>query len=218
MSIRDPLIEFGLNWLVQSVPDAGARPVVVHGDVGAGNFMIADGHLRALIDWELVRIGHPLEDLACIIARSLGAPFGSPTENIRNYEALTGTRVDLRHLDYAMALIVTRWLIGIQMALSRPSAQQNVPMLFAFRQLNARALIDALCRCYGIAGVGGSASEAANGPAVGSWRPRLPRLQLGSPIQARSCSATRPNASRPWPRLTVWPSPTVTASRVCVTS
>jgi aminoglycoside phosphotransferase (APT) family kinase protein len=176
VTIRDPLIEFGLNWLVQSVPDSDAHPVVVHGDVGAGNFMIADGHLRALIDWELVRVGHPLEDLACIIARSLGAPFGSPTENIRNYEALTGKRVDLRHLDYAMALIVTRWLIGIQMALSRPSAQQNVPMLFAFRQLNGRALVDALCRCYGIAGVGGSADVAATGPGLGATAAAADRI------------------------------------------
>ena len=66
MTIRDPLIDFGLNRLAQSAPRRGARPVVVHGDVGAGNFMIADGHLRALIDWELFGFGHPLEDLACI--------------------------------------------------------------------------------------------------------------------------------------------------------
>jgi hypothetical protein len=97
-----------------------------------------------------VRIGHPLEDVACIIARGLGAPFGSARQHIVNYEQLTGAPVDLRKLDYALALVLTRWTIAISMALSRPTAQQNVPMLFAFRQINARALVDALCRYYEI--------------------------------------------------------------------
>ena len=150
VSIRDPLVEFSLNWLTQSVPDADSRPVIVHGDVGPGNFLVADGRVRALIDWELVRVGHPLEDLACIIARALGAPFGHPDEHIANYESLSKRRVDRGTLDYALALILTRWLIGITMALSRPSALQNIPMLFAFRQLNGAALVEALCRRYAV--------------------------------------------------------------------
>lgn len=151
-TIRDPLIDFALGWLPRSVPDPGARPVLVHGDMGPGNFMIRDGHIQVLIDWELVRIGHPFEDIACIIARSLGAPFGAPREHIANYEQLMGRSVDLAELDYGLILVLTRWLVAILMALSRPSALQNVPMLFAFRQLNAKALIDALCRRYGVAG------------------------------------------------------------------
>jgi hypothetical protein len=63
---------------------------------------------------------------------------------------LTGGPVDLRALDYALALVITRWTIAISMALSRPSAAQNVPMLFAFRQINERALVDAFCRYYGL--------------------------------------------------------------------
>jgi aminoglycoside phosphotransferase (APT) family kinase protein len=150
VSIRDPLVEFSFNWLTHSVPDAGSLPVIVHGDVGPGNFLVADGHVRALIDWELVRVGHPLEDLACIIARALGAPFGHPDEHIANYESLSNRRVDRGTLDYALALILTRWLVGILMALSRPSALQNIPMLFAFRQLNGAALVEALCRRYAV--------------------------------------------------------------------
>ena len=147
---RDPLLDFALNWLGSEVPDAGRKPVIVHGDIGPGNFMIDQGKVRALIDWEMVRIGHPLEDLACIIARGLGAPFGPARDHIGCYEALTGTSVNLRALDYALALVITRWTIAISMALARPSAAQNVPMLFAFRQINARALVDAFCRYYGL--------------------------------------------------------------------
>jgi aminoglycoside phosphotransferase (APT) family kinase protein len=150
VATRDPLIEFSFNWLERALREPGRRAVLVHGDVGPGNFMIEDGHVRALIDWELVRVGHPFEDLACIIARALGAPFGPAAEHIANYEQLAGTRVDRAELDYALALILTRWMIGISMGLSRPSAQQNVPMLMAFRQLNGRALVDAFARRYGI--------------------------------------------------------------------
>lgn len=147
---RNPLLDFCLNWLTCNVPDAGTQPVIVHGDIGPGNFLIDEGRVRALIDWEMVRVGHPLEDLACIIARGLGAPFGDAGDHIAHYEKLTGTTVDPAKLDYALVLVMTRWTIAISMALSRPSAAQNVPMLFAFRQINARAMVDALCRSYGL--------------------------------------------------------------------
>jgi aminoglycoside phosphotransferase (APT) family kinase protein len=147
---RNPLLEFCVNWLVVNVPDAENQPVIVHGDIGPGNFLIDQGRVRALIDWEMVRVGHPLEDLACIIARGLGAYFGKPTDHIAHYEKLTGAPVDTAKLDYALVLVMVRWLIAISMALSRPSAAQNVPMLFAFRQINARAMVEALCRSYGL--------------------------------------------------------------------
>ena len=40
VTIRDPLVEFSLNWLGRTVPDADSPCVVVHGDVGPGNFLI----------------------------------------------------------------------------------------------------------------------------------------------------------------------------------
>jgi aminoglycoside phosphotransferase (APT) family kinase protein len=149
-SLHDPLIDFTLNWLSQSVPDAGSASVIVHGDLGPGNFMINEGRISALIDWEMVRLGHPLEDLACVIARALGAPFGEAREHIANFEALSGEPVDAKKLDYALALVLARWLIAMQTALSKPSALQNVPMLFAFRQINGLSLIEALFRAQGL--------------------------------------------------------------------
>jgi aminoglycoside phosphotransferase (APT) family kinase protein len=146
VKLRDPLVDFSLNWLSRAVPDAAQPCVIVHGDVGPGNFLIVDGEIVAVIDWEMVRLGHPFEDVACIIARALGAPFGTPREHIENYQQLTGTTVDYSRLDYALALVLSRWMVGILMALSRPSALQNVPMLFAFRQIDGLALIEALCR------------------------------------------------------------------------
>lgn len=147
---RDPLLEFSLNFLEWALPDPESKPVLVHGDIGPGNFMVEDGRIVALIDWEMVRLGHPLEDLACIIARALGAPFGDASEHVANYEALTGRTVDRAKLDYALILVMTRWMVAISMGLSKPSVQQNVPTLFAFRQINAKAFVEAFCRYFHI--------------------------------------------------------------------
>ena len=144
------------------MPDPETQPVIVHGDIGPGNFLIHEGRVRALVDWEMVRVGHPLEDLACIIARGLGADFGKAQDHIHHYQLLTGTIVDRRKLDYALALVITRWTIAISMALSRPSAAQNIPMLFAFRQINSRALIDVFCRYYELAEFGETPVSAEN--------------------------------------------------------
>jgi hypothetical protein len=38
------------------------------------------------------------------------------------------------------------------MALSRPSALQNIPMLFVFRQINGLSLVEVLCRAYRVPG------------------------------------------------------------------
>jgi len=51
-------------WLL-SHPPAEDRPwCTIHGDFGAHNILVRDGHFSGLIDWELSRIGDPAEDLA----------------------------------------------------------------------------------------------------------------------------------------------------------
>ncbi len=147
----DPLVEAALAWLGLGTPDADLPPVIVHGDIGPGNFLINDGHISALIDWELVRIGHPLEDLACVIARGLGAPFGTDAEHIANYEAASGRRVEPADLDYALVFVLVRWMIAISIGLSRPASTQDVPMLLAFHQINGRSLLAAILRREGMA-------------------------------------------------------------------
>ena len=95
-TIRDPLIDFALNWLERSLPDPELPAVIVHGDIGPGNFLINQGRITALIDWEMTRLGHPLEDLACIIARALGAPFGE-ARAYRQFRGLGGGTVEPRN-------------------------------------------------------------------------------------------------------------------------
>lgn len=42
----------------------GTGPVIVHGDFGPQNVLIAGDRITALVDWEFAHIGQPVEDLA----------------------------------------------------------------------------------------------------------------------------------------------------------
>lgn len=56
--------ELGLAWL-KAHPLSADRPrCLTHQDIGAHNLMTRNGHLAAVLDWELAKIGDPAEDLA----------------------------------------------------------------------------------------------------------------------------------------------------------
>ncbi|WP_311922996.1 phosphotransferase family protein [Microbispora sp. H10836] len=52
--------------LARDVPVSGA-PAIVHGDFKLGNTLIADGEVRAVLDWEMSTLGDPLTDLALFL-------------------------------------------------------------------------------------------------------------------------------------------------------
>jgi aminoglycoside phosphotransferase (APT) family kinase protein len=150
--LKEPEIDFALSWLRNSIPDAEAPARIVHGDVGPGNFIFgADGRLRAIIDWEVVHMGHPLEDLAAVLCRSLGVPFGDAAQHVANYQAFSGLPVDRNALAYGAILVLTRWYIGLNLAVSRPSFSQNLPVLLTYRQSVADALVRALAERHHLA-------------------------------------------------------------------
>jgi aminoglycoside phosphotransferase (APT) family kinase protein len=149
--LKEPEIGFALRWLAGNVPDPARRSCLVHGDVGPGNFLFGDdGSILAVIDWEVAHVGHPLEDLAAVLCRALGVEFGSVAEHIASYERASGEEVDRRKLDYFVILVLTRWYIGLNLALSRPSVSQHVAVLTTYRQSVAYTLVCTLARQYSI--------------------------------------------------------------------
>ena len=58
-----PLAEWGIRWLKSHNPVA-PRVAIVHGDYRTGNFLEQGGRITAILDWELVHLGDPHEDLA----------------------------------------------------------------------------------------------------------------------------------------------------------
>ena len=57
-----PLAEWGIRWLKAHCPVA-PRVAIVHGDYRTGNFLEVGGRITSILDWELVHLGDPHEDL-----------------------------------------------------------------------------------------------------------------------------------------------------------
>jgi len=64
-----PVFEVAFKWLEQRIPEQRAM-TLVHGDFRHGNLMIGPDGVRAVLDWELVHIGDPAEDLGWICVNS----------------------------------------------------------------------------------------------------------------------------------------------------
>jgi aminoglycoside phosphotransferase (APT) family kinase protein len=59
-----PLAQDLFAWLRRNLPAAATSGVLVHGDVGPHNVLVADGRVSAVLDWERSHFGDPAEDLA----------------------------------------------------------------------------------------------------------------------------------------------------------
>ena len=118
-----PAFELAFRWLEAHRPPPVA-PAVVHGDFRLGNLIVGPDGLRAVIDWELVHLGDPLEDLGwfCVRAWRFGetlpvAGLGTREELCQAYEAAGGRAVDPDVLHWWEVLGTLRWgVIGIMQA------------------------------------------------------------------------------------------------------
>jgi aminoglycoside phosphotransferase (APT) family kinase protein len=61
-------LDAAFAWLLDHVAAIEQRPCVVHGDYSYHNILYDGGTLSAVMDWELVRLGHPAEDLGYVRA------------------------------------------------------------------------------------------------------------------------------------------------------
>jgi aminoglycoside phosphotransferase (APT) family kinase protein len=104
-----PMIHWALNWLRANLPVAPAISII-HGDYRLGNFLERDGQITAILDWELVHLGDPHEDIgwACLpqyeggsglVCRLIGRD-----EFFRRYERATGIAVDPTSLRFYTVL------------------------------------------------------------------------------------------------------------------
>ena len=60
-----PVLRAAIRWLRRNPPPPAQKVVIVHGDMRAGNFLFGrKGEIRAVLDWEMMHLGDPLEDLA----------------------------------------------------------------------------------------------------------------------------------------------------------
>jgi aminoglycoside phosphotransferase (APT) family kinase protein len=141
----EPLLELGVWWLHANVPQGDRRVSFVQGDTGPGQFMFADGHLTALIDWELAHIGDPMLDLGVMRMRNMLYPTGPLARPITRYEKLSGRPLDWPALRFYTVLSMLLTPLALAPMMQRPSARIKWALpSFGWNATLRRGLCDAL--------------------------------------------------------------------------
>lgn len=104
----DPALTFVIGWLRRNVPDYTGPVVLVQGDTGPGNFMFRGGRVVAVVDWELAHFGDPMDDIAWLTLRCTQEPLPDLPALLREYEHLSGHRIDEGRVRYYQVAAETK--------------------------------------------------------------------------------------------------------------
>jgi aminoglycoside phosphotransferase (APT) family kinase protein len=135
----DPLIEFGLLWLLRNIPAVQECPAIVHGDAGPGNFLFENDKVTALLDWELAHLGDPLEDIAWLSMRTVLEPFPDFAACLREYENVSERKIDRARVRFHRVLV--EWRIAV---IRHRNRGEDVANSLISRALNRRLLMVAI--------------------------------------------------------------------------
>ena len=115
----EPVLAEALGWLRRH-PPVSNEIVLLHGDYRLGNWLVeragARSRITGLLDWEMVHLGDPVEDLAWCISHLWrgGTPraacLASADELVALYEATSGRRVDRAALRWYEVLSVVKMI------------------------------------------------------------------------------------------------------------
>ncbi|MBL8672699.1 MAG: phosphotransferase family protein [Alphaproteobacteria bacterium] len=117
-----PVLEWGLRWLERHAPPQ-VPATLCHGDFRTGNYMVDDGQLTALLDWEFASWSDPMEDLGYICAKAWR--FGATGKRLggiapldpfkRGYARVAPAGLPWGQLDYWEIMGTVRWgLVAVQ--------------------------------------------------------------------------------------------------------
>jgi len=118
-----PLAEWGIRWLKAHAPVA-PRVAIVHGDYRTGNFLEEGGDITSILDWELVHLGDPHEDLGwASLPMYMGGSklicrLAEPEWFYARYSEKAGFEVSMASLRYYQALSLLK-LAATHMAAAR---------------------------------------------------------------------------------------------------
>ena len=111
-----PIYEYAFRWLNENAPDDGDKNLL-HGDFRMGNLMIDQKGLSAVLDWELVRLGDPVQDLAYLCTPSwrfghyekLAGGFDSADSLLQAYANASGKQVDAERFHFWLIYSTLWW-------------------------------------------------------------------------------------------------------------
>lgn len=106
-----PVVAYAKRWLLDNVPECD-RVCLVHGDYRTGNYIAKDGHIKAVLDWEMVHLGDPMEDISYVISSVWRSPrphqwvshLMPEEEFFEKYERMSGIKIDHERLKFCHVL------------------------------------------------------------------------------------------------------------------
>lgn len=111
-----PMLGWAFRWLSRSLPVA-PRVSLVHGDYRLGNFLEQGGRITAILDWELVHLGDPHEDLGWAFLPQYSGGSGlicrllAKDVFIAQYEREAGFKVDPASLQFYLVFSLVKLAI-----------------------------------------------------------------------------------------------------------
>ena len=151
-------MEYSLNWLEENKPHSD-NLTLVHSDFRTGNYLIADGQLKAILDWEFSHWGDPMEDIGWICARCWRfgndhlhvTGIGSLNDFLQGYGDLEDTELFREKIAYWQVMAETRWsIIALQQAQRNQSATESSLELALTGRMSAEMEYNSLITIAGI--------------------------------------------------------------------
>jgi aminoglycoside phosphotransferase (APT) family kinase protein len=114
----NPTLEYALRWLELNAPET-PELVLCHSDFRTGNYMVENGELTGILDWEFAAWSDPMEDVGWFCYRywRFGADereaggIGDREAFYRGYEAESGRKVVRDIIPYWEIMAAVRWAV-----------------------------------------------------------------------------------------------------------
>lgn len=142
------IVDVAIGVLNDRLPRLDEAPCLVHGDAGAGNFLVVGDEITALLDWEMAHGGQFHEDLAWMWARSVHSDFGRVDRAFESYAKARGVTIDPGLLEWQLVFVLAKIVIALSAALldARGSrlALTRYNLLLVYRALLCSSLAQAI--------------------------------------------------------------------------
>lgn len=146
----EPLLEFAIRWLRRNVPTNGAKPAFIQFD--SGQFLVDQGRMTGLYDFEFSMIGDPMVDIATMRMRhTVEAMPGELPDLIRQYEAITGAPADHHGIEFHTLQFATLGAMQFAGFVARPTPGEPHSVYLEFDIALRQVILHSLSTLTGIA-------------------------------------------------------------------
>jgi aminoglycoside phosphotransferase (APT) family kinase protein len=113
-----PVLEWALRWCERNAP-VHEETTFIHRDYRTGNYLLHEGTVTGVLDWEFAAFGNPMEDVGWLFAKCwrfgqdqyIVGGVAHPEDFLSEYEHRSGRRVDAAALRYWQVMAHVRWAV-----------------------------------------------------------------------------------------------------------